>query len=55
MNAASIAEVSQALRVPRAPLCHVMAASCTLSALAAILTTFCGTLPADPDSAEDTI
>lgn len=53
MNAATISEVSQALRVPRAPLYIVIAASCALSALAAIVTTFCGSLPADPDGAED--
>ena len=34
LNASSISEVSQALRVPRAPLYFIMAASCALSALA---------------------
>lgn len=35
LNASSISEVSQALRVPRAPLYFFMALSCALSALAA--------------------
>lgn len=39
LNAAQISEVSQALRVPRAPLYIFMALSCALSALAAIAVT----------------
>lgn len=42
MNASQISEVSQALRVPRAPLYLFMAASCILSALAATVITFTG-------------
>jgi TRAP-type C4-dicarboxylate transport system permease small subunit len=42
LNASQIAEVSQALRVPRAPLYFFMAASCGLSAMAAIAITFAG-------------
>lgn len=36
INASKIFEVSQALRVPRAPLYYFMATSCALSALAAL-------------------
>ncbi len=37
LNASRISEVSQALRVPRAPLYFFMALSCALSALAALI------------------
>jgi TRAP-type C4-dicarboxylate transport system permease small subunit len=40
LNASRISEVSQALRVPRAPLYFYMAASCALSALAALIIAF---------------
>ena len=42
INAARISEVSQALRAPRAPLYFFMAASCALSAAAAIVTAISG-------------
>lgn len=56
INAGTIAEVSQALRVPRAPLYFFMAASCALSALASLVVTFAGPMvdPADTH-AEDVL
>ena len=42
LNAASISEVSQALRIPRGVLYFFMAASCALSALAALAIAFYG-------------
>lgn len=49
LNAGRIAEVSQALRAPRAPLYFFMAASCALSALAAFAVARTGPMvdPAD--------
>ena len=40
LNASRISEVSQALRVPRAPLYYFMALSCALSAVAALIVAF---------------
>lgn len=49
LNAGRISEVSQALRAPRAPLYFVMAASCALSAIAALAVALTGPMidPAD--------
>ena len=51
-NATRISEVSQALRVPRAPLYFFMAASCALSALAALAIAFTGPM-VDPDDTHE--
>ncbi|MCR9156873.1 MAG: TRAP transporter small permease [Rhodobacteraceae bacterium] len=50
LNASRISEVSQALRLPRAPLYFFMALSCALSALAALIVAVTGPMidPADP-------
>jgi TRAP-type C4-dicarboxylate transport system permease small subunit len=48
LNASQISEVSQALRVPRAPLYFVMSASLGLSALAALIIALAGPM-VDPE------
>lgn len=50
LNASRISEVSQALRLPRAPQYFFMALSCALSALAALIVAVTGPMidPADP-------
>lgn len=48
LNASQISEVSQALRVPRAPLYFFMALSCALSALAALAIAITGPM-VDPE------
>jgi TRAP-type C4-dicarboxylate transport system permease small subunit len=53
LNAARISEVSQALRVPRAPLYFYMAASCVLSALAALAIAFTGPMVDPEDTHEE--
>lgn len=53
LNASSISEVSQALRVPRAPLYFFMAASCALSALAAFAIAFSGPMVDPEDTHEE--
>lgn len=53
LNALSISEVSQALRVPRAPLYLFMAASCALSALAAIIIGLTGPMLDPEDTHEE--
>ena len=53
LNATQISEVSQALRVPRAPLYFFMAASCALSALAALAITFTGPMVDPKDTHEE--
>lgn len=55
LNASRISEVSQALRVPRAPLYFFMAASCLLSALAAITTAVTGTMTDPEDTHEEEV
>ncbi|MDD9908607.1 MAG: TRAP transporter small permease subunit [Ahrensia sp.] len=52
LNASKISEVSQALRVPRGPLYFFMAASCALSALAALAIAFTGPM-VDPEDTHD--
>jgi TRAP-type transport system small permease protein len=54
MNAAAISEVSQALRIPRAPLYLFMAGSAALSAIAAIVIGISGPMvdPADKHKEE---
>ncbi|MCH8466165.1 MAG: TRAP transporter small permease subunit [Roseinatronobacter sp.] len=52
-TASQISEVSQALRIPRAPLYYYMSASCALSALAAAVTSVTGHMAADADNSED--
>ncbi len=44
LNAGQIKEVSQALRIPRQPIYFYFAASCALSAFAALVTLFTGPL-----------
>ncbi|EAQ43911.1 putative membrane protein [Roseobacter sp. MED193] len=53
LNASRIFEVSQALRVPRGPLYFFMAASCALSALAALAVTFTGPMVDPEDTHEE--
>ena len=53
LNASRISEVSQALRVPRAPLYFFMAASCALSALAALAIAFTGPMVDPTDTHEE--
>lgn len=53
LNASDISEVSQALRVPRAPLYYFMAVSCALSALAAIVTSIAGPMVDPTDTHEE--
>jgi hypothetical protein len=53
INATRISEVSQALRVPRAPLYFFMAASCALSALAALAVAFTGPMVDPEDTHEE--
>ncbi|RYG90994.1 TRAP transporter small permease [Loktanella sp. IMCC34160] len=53
MNAAQISEVSQALRVPRGPLYFFMAASCGLSALAALSISIVGPMIDPEDTHEE--
>lgn len=53
LNASRISEVSQALRVPRAPLYFFMAASCALSALAALAIAFSGPMVDPEDTHEE--
>ena len=52
LNASRISEVSQALRVPRAPLYFFMALSCVLSALAALIIAFTGPM-IDPEGTHE--
>ena len=52
LNASTISEMSQALRVPRAPLYFFMAASCALSALAALVIGITGPM-VDPNDTHD--
>lgn len=53
INASRISEVSQALRVPRAPLNFFIAASCALSALAALAVAFTGPMVDPADTHEE--
>jgi TRAP-type C4-dicarboxylate transport system permease small subunit len=53
LNASRISEVSQALRVPRGPLYFYMAASCALSALAALAIAFTGPMVDAEDTHEE--
>ncbi len=53
LNATRISEVSQALRVPRAPLYFFIAASCALSALAALAIAFTGPMVDPEDTHEE--
>jgi TRAP-type transport system small permease protein len=53
LNASRISEVSQALRVPRAPLYFFMALSCALSALAALAIAATGTMTDPEDTHEE--
>ena len=53
LNATRISEVSQALRVPRAPLYFFIAASCALSALAAMTTAIPGPMVDPEDTHEE--
>lgn len=53
LNASRISEVSQALRAPRAPLYFFMAASCALSAAAAIVTALTGPMVDPTDTHEE--
>jgi TRAP-type transport system small permease protein len=53
LNATQIFEVSQALRVPRAPLYFFIAASCGLSALAALSIAITGPMIDPEDAAEE--
>lgn len=53
LNASRISEVSQALRVPRAPLYFFMAASCALSGLAALAIAFTGPMVDPEDTHEE--
>ena len=53
MNAAQISEVSQALRLPRAPLYGVVAASCALSAAAALMVAVGGPMVDEEDTSEE--
>ena len=52
LNASRISEVSQALRVPRAPLYFFMGLSCALSALAALIIAATGPM-IDPDDTHE--
>lgn len=54
LNAARITEVSQALRIPRAPLYGVIAASCAVSAIAALIAGFAGPMVDPEDTHEET-
>lgn len=53
VNASQISEVSQALRVPRAPLYFFMALSCALSALAALAIAVTGPMVDPNDTHEE--
>lgn len=53
LNASGISEVSQALRVPRAPLYFFMALSCALSALAAVVIAATGPMVDPADTHEE--
>lgn len=53
LNASRISEVSQALRVPRAPLYFFMALSCALSALAALIVAVTGPMIDPEDTNEE--
>lgn len=53
LNASRISEVSQALRVPRAPLYFFMAISCALSALAALAIAVTGPMVDPADTHEE--
>ena len=53
LNASQISEVSQALRVPRAPLYFFMALSCALSALAALAIAITGPMVDPEDNHEE--
>lgn len=53
LNAARISEVSQALRLPRAPLYVFMAFGCALSALAALAIAFTGPMVDPKDTHEE--
>ena len=53
LNASRISEVSQALRVPRAPLYFFMAISCALSALAALAIAVTGPMVDPADAHEE--
>lgn len=53
LNASRISEVSQALRVPRAPLYFFMAISCALSALAALAIAITGPMVDPADTHEE--
>ncbi|SLN13520.1 Tripartite ATP-independent periplasmic transporters, DctQ component [Roseovarius gaetbuli] len=53
LNASRISEVSQALRVPRAPLYFFMALSCALSALAALVIGISGPMVDPTDTHEE--
>lgn len=54
-NASRISEVSQALRVPRAPLYFFMAISCALSALAALAIAITGPMVDPADTHEEEV
>lgn len=53
LNASRISEVSQALRVPRAPLYYFMAFSCVLSALASLAIALTGPMVDPQDTHEE--
>lgn len=53
LNASRISEVSQALRIPRAPLYFFMAASCVLSAFAALTVAVTGPMVDPEDTHEE--
>jgi TRAP-type C4-dicarboxylate transport system permease small subunit len=53
LNASRISEVSQALRVPRAPLYFFMAISCAMSALAALAIAVTGPMVDPADTHEE--
>lgn len=55
INATAISEVSQALRVPRAPLYYFMAASCALSALASLVIIHAGPMVDPADTHEEDV
>ena len=55
LNASQISEVSQALRVPRAPLYFFFAASCGLSALAALSIAITGPMTDPEDATEEAL
>lgn len=55
LNASAISEVSQALRLPRGPLYYFMAASCALSAVAALVVAVAGPMVDPSDTHEEEV